>query len=166
MSPYLFHLIGEVLNIASRSLLEDRDLHDIKSPNLEDQETIIEYAADTSLTIKGEEGNVRTLTSLLHRLEVAYGLEIKWSKSVAYWVFQNPQPTWLNDMPSNGLKRGVSLNLFAPHLVLTLSLWKLKISYFKECQRSSILGKRLVLPSQGQRSLLIRLLILFALVFF
>lgn len=77
LAPYLFLFIGEVLNIAANQLLEDRALSGIKIPDSDEQQLIIQYADDTSLTLQESEENLRMATSFLERFKHASGLSLK-----------------------------------------------------------------------------------------
>ena len=60
------------------------NLKGITLPQCNSQHIISQYAVDTSFMVKAEETNVDNLVGILHKFEVAFGLEINWHKSVAY----------------------------------------------------------------------------------
>ena len=64
------------------------NLKGITQPQCNSQHIISQYADDTSFTVKAEETSVDNLVGILHKFGIAFGLEIKWHKSVAYWCGQ------------------------------------------------------------------------------
>lgn len=122
LTPYLFLFVGEVLNIATKHLVEANIVKDIMLPNKEGQQTIIQYVEDINFTVAGTEGNIRALTLLFERFKTASELQINWDKSVAYWMSNNPLP-WLEGMPFQWVQeRCISKLLGIPLGLICLSL--------------------------------------------
>jgi hypothetical protein len=95
LAPYLFLLVGEVLNIQVHKASLERRIVGIKLPTVPIFQIISQYADDTTLFIRGEERFVQNSVELLDNFCSISGLLINWLKSEAYWQLQNlPRPPW------------------------------------------------------------------------
>jgi hypothetical protein len=95
LAPYLFFMIGEALNIATKWAMEMGNLQGIHLPEEVEQQLILQYADDTSYTLAGTKENLSNLIALLDLFHLASGLCINWDKNVAYWLAHIPPPPWL-----------------------------------------------------------------------
>ena len=85
LPPYLCIIMEEALNAATKNALRLGNLKGIVLPQSNSQQTISQYVDDTSFTVRAEEASADNLVGILHKFGIAYGLEINWHKSVAYW---------------------------------------------------------------------------------
>jgi hypothetical protein len=64
------------------------------------QQTILQFADDTSMTLAGEEECVHNAINMLRKFSSAFGLQLNWNKSTAY--FWEPggrrRPDWTNTL--------------------------------------------------------------------
>lgn len=79
LAPYLFLIVGEVLNSSLKCEVSRGRIRGIDLPNSPDQQVIAQYADDTSMTIRTEENFVCNTVSFLHTFSSASGLVINWS---------------------------------------------------------------------------------------
>ena len=83
--PYLFLIVGEVLtHIIKKAVVEGR-LREIYLPGRRKQQCISQYADDSSFMVRGEKNDMDELVRLLTTFSKAFGMEINWDKSCAYW---------------------------------------------------------------------------------
>jgi hypothetical protein len=81
---YLFILVGEVLNVLVKRVVENKEFKGVMLLDKVNQHVISQYADDTLLTIKGEERIFNNMIHLLQRFKVTFGLEINDNKSLEY----------------------------------------------------------------------------------
>lgn len=100
LAPYLFIIVGEALNTMIKVESVRNNIKGIRLPGNELQQTLAQYADDTSFTLLGEELPVRNMISLLDVFCRATGLLINWTKSSGYWKYStnNERPPWTNDL--------------------------------------------------------------------
>jgi hypothetical protein len=96
LAPYLFLIIGEVLNLCIKAEVEVGRIRGITLPGALEQQTIAQYADDSSLTLRGEENIVSNAVLTLDSFSIASGLHLNWEKSSAYWWKHGgePRPQW------------------------------------------------------------------------
>jgi hypothetical protein len=95
LAPYLFLLVGETLHAATRAAVAASTLSGIMLPDGVTQQTLLQYADDTTFTLAGEEHNLLAISSLLQDFGYATGLVYNPQKSVLYWFSQDAPPGWL-----------------------------------------------------------------------
>lgn len=95
--PYLFLLIGEVLNMAVSKEQQTGQIQGIELSNSTLQQLLSQFADDTGLSIRGAEEYLRHTILLLKQFGSASGLLINWQKSVGYWFSALPRPAWLDN---------------------------------------------------------------------
>ena len=54
----------------------------------------VEFADDTTLYLRAEEGNLYKAQAALETFCVASGAKVNWCKSVGFWVSMWPLPSW------------------------------------------------------------------------
>jgi hypothetical protein len=96
LAPYLFLIMGEVLNMCVKDDVRAGRIRSITLPGIPEPQTILQYADDSSLTLRAEEQTVVNTVSALDSFNVASGLTLNWTKSCAYWWSFNrgPRPMW------------------------------------------------------------------------
>lgn len=106
LAPFLFLIMSEALHATIQQAQEQGRITGVKLPRSESQQLTLQFADDTSFTVKADHGSVTLLVNLLNTFSSASGLTINWSKSGAYWVGRNRQPldwaltfgwTWVPD---------------------------------------------------------------------
>jgi hypothetical protein len=95
LAPYLFLLVGETLHAATRVAVAANKLSGIVLPDGVSQQTLLQYADDTTFTLVGEERNLLAISSLLQDFGHATGLVYNTRKSVLYWFSPLIPPRWL-----------------------------------------------------------------------
>jgi hypothetical protein len=85
LAPYLFLVVGEILNHSLKREVQQGRFKGIDLPGAPEPQTIAQYADYTSLTIRGEEPFVRTTVKTLQLFSSASGLLINENKSSAYY---------------------------------------------------------------------------------
>jgi hypothetical protein len=95
LAPYLFLLVGEALRVATCTALQAGDLSGILLPDGLTQQTLLQYADDTTYSLAGVECNIHSVTSLLSCFGTTTGLVYNPHKSVTYWFGVGAPPTWL-----------------------------------------------------------------------
>lgn len=98
LAPYLFLVVGEALNAATKKMLVEGELAGIKLPEGSGEQIISQYDDDVNFTILAEERIFKRLALLLERYGLASGLVINWTKSLVYWLSPEPAPNWLDQM--------------------------------------------------------------------
>ena len=83
LAPYLFIIMAETLKAKIKHAMRLNNLKCITLPQCNFQQTISQYAFDTTFTMKVEESSVDSLVGILHKFGIASGLETNWHKSVA-----------------------------------------------------------------------------------
>jgi hypothetical protein len=83
--PYLFLVVGEILNHTIMREVQRGRIQGINLPGALEPQTIAQYADDTSLTIRGEEQPVRATVRTLQAFSIASDLLINEEKSSAYY---------------------------------------------------------------------------------
>lgn len=89
LAPYLFFIVGEILNISLKKEVNIGRIRGVDIPNSQCQQVIAQYADDTSMTIRGEEVYVHNVVAFLHTFSDASGLVINWTRSAIYWWDKN-----------------------------------------------------------------------------
>ena len=74
--PYLFLLIGEVLNLAKKHVIAVDELTGVILPKEVDELSIIQYADNMNAMLGASESNFRTITKLIEKFGLASGLHI------------------------------------------------------------------------------------------
>jgi exonuclease III len=97
LAPYLFILVQEILNnMVKKSESEDK-IRGILLPGSNKTQLISQFADDTSFTIAASRREyVTNLVEALTLFNRVSGLEINWTKSLAYWYSPGPRPQWLH----------------------------------------------------------------------
>ena len=80
------------------------------------QEIISQYADNTPFAMKADESSVDKLVGIMHKFGLAYGLEINWTMSVAYWCDRGTPPRWVRKYQWKWALPGDLSNSLAPHL--------------------------------------------------
>jgi hypothetical protein len=83
MAPYLFLIVGEILNIQLQEAAQEGQIKGIKLPTVPIFQLICQYADDTTLFLKDEERCVNNSIAILEHFCSASGLLINWLKSAA-----------------------------------------------------------------------------------
>jgi hypothetical protein len=98
VAPYLFLLVGEVLNIQFQQAAQAGNIRGIKLPTVHVYQLISQYVDDTTIFLKGEERYVNNSIVILDHFCSASGLLINWMKSAAFWQYKGlPRPAWTNN---------------------------------------------------------------------
>ena len=84
LAPFLFLIVGEVLHARTLSAQQQGALKGVKLPKSDAHQLILQFADDTSFTLRAEHDSVSTLVNILHSFSLASGLTINWAKSGAY----------------------------------------------------------------------------------
>jgi hypothetical protein len=95
LAPYLFLFLGEALNVATKRASETGAIQGITLPDEVGNQVILQYVDDTSFNLVGTEQNLENAIILLDLFHLASGLLINWTKSIAYWLSNEPPPDWL-----------------------------------------------------------------------
>ena len=74
LAPYLFLFVGEALNIAAKTALDNDELRGIQLPGGSHEQLIIQYADDTHFTVAGTEESFQRLTLLITQFGQVSGL--------------------------------------------------------------------------------------------
>ena len=96
LALYLFLLLGETLNVATKKAVETGALQGIKLPKAVGNQVILQYVDDTSLMLAGTQRNLDNAIIILDLFHLESGLLINWTKSVTYWLSNELPPTWLS----------------------------------------------------------------------
>lgn len=80
----MFLLVGKALNASICHHQVAGNIKGVKLPGTEEQQFILQYADDTSITISAEKALVQQLVSELETFATTSGLVINWEKSSAY----------------------------------------------------------------------------------
>jgi hypothetical protein len=98
LAPYLFLVIGEVLNLTIKEEARVGRICGIRLPGAHEEQIIGQYADDTNLTLRAEEQPVLHTVATLEKFCQVSGLNINWNKTLAYfWARGNQQrPAWTN----------------------------------------------------------------------
>ena len=97
LAPYIFLVVGEALTqLITKAVAEGR-IKGITLPGGKKQLNISKYADDSSFMVRGEKRYVDELVRLLKVFSEAFGMQINWEKSSAYWFDKfTHKPVWLN----------------------------------------------------------------------
>lgn len=82
-------------------------------PQCNSQQIISQYVDDTSFTAKVEETSVDNLVGIMHKFGIAFGLDINWHKSVAYFCGRGRPPRWVGKYQWKWVANGDLSKLFA-----------------------------------------------------
>jgi hypothetical protein len=85
LAPYLFLIVGEILNHCIKQEASRGRIQGIQLLNSEASQIIMQFADDTSMTIRGEEAAVRNMVSTLQFFYSGSGLSLNVEKSTTYW---------------------------------------------------------------------------------
>ena len=97
LAPYLFLIVGEALTQLITKAVEEKRIKGITLLGGKKQQSISQYADDSSFMVRGEKRYVDELVRLLKVFSEASGIEINWEKSSAYWFDKfTHKPVWLN----------------------------------------------------------------------
>jgi hypothetical protein len=96
LAPYLFLIVGEVLNFCAKKEAAKGWIKGIQLPDSLASQIIVQFVDDTSMTIKGEEELVQNTVSTLVLFCSGSGLMLNVEKSTAYWPEPGggPRPEW------------------------------------------------------------------------
>lgn len=83
--PYLFLIIGEILNESIKREVAVGNIRGISMPGLDEQQILSQYADDSSLMLRGEEASTMQTLSTLNTFSKVTGLLINQKKSSTYW---------------------------------------------------------------------------------
>ena len=98
LAPFLFLIMGEALHAKVQLAQEHGRTNNVKLPKTKDQQLTLQFADDTSFTVRVGYGSISILLRILHSFNLASGLLINWSKSSAYWAGRNgPLPAWAHN---------------------------------------------------------------------
>jgi hypothetical protein len=92
LAPYLFLIIGEVLNLYIKAEVENGRIRGIILPGTLEQQTTSQYADDSSLTLRRKKQIVSNAALTLNLFSVAFGLHLNWEKSNTYWWKYGGEP--------------------------------------------------------------------------
>ena len=92
LAPYLFLFYAEALSVyMSATTLDIQGMHITNgSEDLLDSE----FADDTAMYVHGTVANLKRVQAMLERFCLGSGARLNWSKTMAFWVSENPLPTW------------------------------------------------------------------------
>jgi hypothetical protein len=123
LAPYLFLIIGEVLNACIKKEVQMGHIERIHLPGAQEQQTVMQFADDTSMTIASEERTVTNTISTLHSFSLASGLLLNWDKSIAYWWDPRggPRPGWSLNLEVQWAELGDISKLLGTPFGLSLS---------------------------------------------
>jgi hypothetical protein len=95
----------------------------IHLPGAQEQQTVMQFADDTSMTIASEERTVTNTISTLHSFSLASGLLLNWDKSIAYWWDPRggPRPGWSLNLEVQWAELGDISKLLGTPFGLSLS---------------------------------------------
>ena len=85
LAPYLFLIVGEVLTHVIKKAVKEGRLRGVSLPGGKSQQSISQYADDSSFMVRGDKRYVDELVRILKVFSEASGMEINWEKSCAYW---------------------------------------------------------------------------------
>jgi hypothetical protein len=83
LAPLLFLIMGETLHAKVQEAQEQGKIKGMKLPRSQVQQLMLQFADDTSFTIRVEKDTVTFLVQILHTFSLASGLLINWSESGA-----------------------------------------------------------------------------------
>ena len=86
LATYLFLIVGGVLIHLITKAVSDGRLKGITLPGGKKQQSISQYADNSSFMVRGEKQYVDKLVRLLKLFSEASGMEINWEKSSVYWL--------------------------------------------------------------------------------
>jgi hypothetical protein len=123
LAPYLLLIIGEFLNFAIKREVGRGRIKGINLPGAPETQIIAQFADDTSLFIRGEEGPMRATAETLQQFSLASGLVINDSKSFAYyWAPQGgDRPPWIQRYSWQWAQAGELWKLLGTPFGLTLN---------------------------------------------
>ena len=85
LAPYLFLIVGEVLTHVIKKAVREGRLRGVTLPGGKRQQSISQYADDSSFMVRGEKRYVDEMVRVLKVFSEASGMEINREKSNAYW---------------------------------------------------------------------------------
>ncbi len=68
-----------------------------------------EFADDTAMYVHGTMANLKRVQAMLERFCLGSGARLNWSKTVAFWVSENPLPSWLPHPGFRWIPEGVAI---------------------------------------------------------
>jgi hypothetical protein len=72
------------LNVWLNGELQKGQIEGLELPRIGVQQTILQYADDTSLSLRGEEHIVKNTITMFNTFNSRVGLTLNWDKSMAY----------------------------------------------------------------------------------
>ena len=97
IAPYLFLIVGVALTHTIKKAVAEGRIRGITLSGGQKQQSISQYADDSSFMIRGEKKYIDELVRLLKVFNGTSGMEINWEKSCAYWLDKYTyKPQWLN----------------------------------------------------------------------
>ena len=84
LAPYLFLIVGEAFTHMIKKAVTEGRLRGIILLGRNKQQSISQYADDSSFVIRGDKKYVDELVKILKVFSDASGMEINWNKSYAY----------------------------------------------------------------------------------
>jgi hypothetical protein len=88
--------IGETLHVATHVAVTASTLSGIILPDGITQQTLLQYADDTTFSLVGVESNIHTISLLLAEFGLMTGLVYNPRKSVVYWFGSLAPPGWIH----------------------------------------------------------------------
>lgn len=82
--PYSFIIVADALNVAVKHAMRYSELQGITLPQCNSQQIINQYVDDILFAVRENETSVDKFVGILHKFELAFGLEINWHKCVTY----------------------------------------------------------------------------------
>lgn len=122
LAPYLFLLVGEVITHIIKKAVASGRLRGITLPGGTKQQSISQYADDSSFMVRGEKRDVDELVRLLKVFSEASGMEINWENHVHTGLINShTNLSGWHAMAGNGRKKAICPNCWVPLLDLTLT---------------------------------------------
>ena len=154
LAPFLFLIVGEALHARVHLAEAQGRIQGVKLPRTEAQQLTLQFADDTSFTVRADLGSVSTLINILHSFSLPSGLLINWSKSGAYWEGRNrPRPAWTQNFDWTWIPEGNISKLLGSPFGLSVSTADIdhflmekirkKLTYWTST-KLSVAGRRLI----------------------
>jgi hypothetical protein len=83
LAPYIFLIMGEILNMMFNGVMKIGKVRGIKMFNSKGQQTFLEYLDDTTIIVLGMKDNLHNVVGILNQFLEILGLKLDWEKNVA-----------------------------------------------------------------------------------
>lgn len=154
LAPFLFLVMGEALHVKVRLAQAQGRIQGVKLLRSETQQLTLQYADDTSFTVRANLDSTSTLVNILQSFSLASGLLINWAKSGAYWQGRNAQrPAWSQNFGWSWIPEGNLSKLLGSPFGLSISTADIdnflvdkvrrKLTYWTST-KLSLAGRRLI----------------------